>query len=307
MKRRGTGPPAWNGEAALPGIDLHTHSTASDGLLAPAALVAAAAEAGLSTIALTDHDTTGGMAAAEAALRPGMTLVPGAEISCEVRVAEDRVISLHVLGYLFDPAEPGFAAVRARLRGDRERRARRMVDLIAADGHPVTWERVEELAGGTVGRPHIAAALLEAGLVADFDEAFTPDWIGGRASRYWAGKEQPDVAEALRLIHQAGGVSVFAHPFAAARGPIVEPEVIEEMARLGLAGVEADHPDHPPAARARLRALAADLGLLVTGSSDFHGTRNGPGRGIGANGTAPAVLAEIADRATGDAPRARAA
>jgi predicted metal-dependent phosphoesterase TrpH len=288
------------------GIDLHTHSTASDGLLAPAALVAAAAGAGLAAIALTDHDTTAGMAEAEAALPPGMTLVPGAEISCEVRVADGRVISLHVLGYLFDAAEPEFAAVRARLRGDRERRARRMVELIAADGHPVTWTRVQELASGAVGRPHIAAALLEAGLVTDYDAAFTRDWIGGRAARYWADKEQPDVAEALRLIHGAGGVSVFAHPFAAARGPIVAPEVIEQMARLGLGGVEVDHPDQPPAARAELRALAAQLGLLVTGSSDFHGTRDGAGRGLGAHGTEPAVLAEIVERATGDAPRARA-
>jgi len=289
------------------GIDLHTHSTASDGLLAPAALMAAAAGAGLSTIALTDHDTTAGIAEAQAALPPGMTLVPGAEISCEVRVAEGRVISLHVLGYLFDPAEPEFAAVRARLRDDRESRARRMVDKIAADGHPVTWERVQELAGGSVGRPHIAGALLEAGLIADYDEAFTRDWIGGRASRYWADKEQPDVAEALRLIQHAGGVSVFAHPFAAARGPIVDPEVIERMARLGLAGVEVDHPDQPPSARERLRSLAADLGLLVTGSSDFHGTKDGPGHGIGVNGTDPDVLAALVEGATGDAPRTRAA
>ncbi|WP_027140441.1 PHP domain-containing protein [Pseudofrankia saprophytica] len=289
----------------MAGIDLHTHSTASDGVLAPAALVAAAAGAGLSTIALTDHDTTAGMAAAEAALLPGMTLVPGAEISCEVRVAEDRVISLHVLAYLFDPDEPEFAAARAHLRDDRETRARRMVEMLAADGHPVTWERIGELAGGTVGRPHIAAALLEAGVISHLDEAFTSDWIGGRKSRYWVGKAQPDVAEALRLIHRAGGVSVFAHPFAAARGPVVGPEVIEEMARLGLVGVEVDHPDHPPAARARLRALAADLGLLATGSSDFHGTREGLGRGIGANGTDPAVLAALVDRATGDTPRIR--
>src|SRR5262249_44364919 len=118
-------------EVALSRIDLHTHSTASDGLLTPAALVAAAADAGLSTLALTDHATTAGLAQAQAALRPGMTLVGGAEISCEVRVADDRVISLHVLGYLFDPTEPAFTAARARLRGDRERRARRMVDLIA--------------------------------------------------------------------------------------------------------------------------------------------------------------------------------
>jgi predicted metal-dependent phosphoesterase TrpH len=293
-----------NEEATLAGIDLHTHSTASDGLLAPADLVAAAAGAGLRAFALTDHDTTGGIAAAEAVLPRGLTLVPGAEISCEVQVADGRTISLHVLAYLFDPEEPEFRAVRARLRDARETRARRMVDRLVADGHPVSWERVGQLAAGTVGRPHIAAALLEAGLIGSVEEAFSPAWIGSRG-RYWVGRDQPDVDETLRLIHGAGGVSVFAHPYAAARGPIVGPEEIERMAKLGLGGVEVNHPDHLPQARERLRGLATDLGLFVTGSSDFHGTRAGPNRGVGANSTDPVVLAEIIDRATGDVPRTR--
>ncbi|ADP78813.1 PHP domain-containing protein [Pseudofrankia inefficax] len=286
----------------MAGIDLHTHSTASDGLLAPAALVAAAAGAGVGVLALTDHDTTAGVAEAEAALRPGMTLIPGAEISCEVRVDDGRVISLHVLAYLFDPAEPEFVAMRRRVRESRDSRARRMVELMVADGLPVSWEQVQARARGTVGRPHVAGALLEAGLISDLDEAFGPKWIGSRGP-YHARKDQPDVAEALRLIHGAGGVSVFAHPYAAARGPIIGPDTIEYMASLGLGGVEVDHPDHEPAARDRLRDLAASLGLLTTGSSDFHGTREGPGRGLGAHSTGPDVLAEIIDRASGDTPR----
>jgi predicted metal-dependent phosphoesterase TrpH len=168
----------------------------------------------------------------------------------------------------------------------------------------VRWERVEELAGGTVGRPHVAAAMVEAGVVGSADEAFSPSWIGSRGP-YWVGKDEPEVGEALRLIHTAGGVSVFAHPFAAARGPVVGPEVIARMAELGLTGVEVDHPDHPADQRARLRGLAADLGLLVTGSSDFHGTREGADRALGVYGTAPDVLAEIITKATGDVPRTR--
>jgi predicted metal-dependent phosphoesterase TrpH len=283
-------------------IDLHSHSTASDGLLAPGALIAAAAAAGVRVLALTDHDTTAGIAAAAAALPPGTTLLPGAEISCEVRVPDDRVISLHVLAYLFDPAEPAFAAMRERVRASRDTRARRMVDRMAADGLPISWARIEERARGSVGRPHIAGALLEAGLISDFDEAFGRDWIGS-GGRYSVRREQPDVAEALRLIHGAGGVSVFAHPYAAARGPVVGPDTIEYLASLGLGGVEVDHPDHELDARTRLRELAAALGLLTTGSSDFHGTREGPGRGLGAYSTDPAVLAEIIDRASGDVPR----
>jgi len=286
----------------LAGIDLHTHSTASDGLLAPAALVAAAAAAGVRVLALTDHDTTGGIAEAAAALPAGMTLVPGAEISCEVRVADGRVISLHVLAYLFDPAEPRFVAMRRRVRESRDSRARRMVELMVADGLPVSWEQVQSRALGTVGRPHVAGALLDAGLISDLDEAFGPKWIGSRGP-YHARKEQPDVADALRLIQGAGGVSVFAHPYAAARGPIVGPDTIEYLASLGLDGIEVDHPDQEPAARDRLRGLAADLGLLTTGSSDFHGTREGSGRGLGAHSTDPDALAEIIDRASGNTPR----
>ncbi|WP_045876323.1 PHP domain-containing protein [Pseudofrankia sp. DC12] len=286
----------------MAGIDLHTHSTASDGLLAPAALVAAAAAAGVRVLALTDHDTTGGIAEAAAALPAGMTLVPGAEISCEVRVADGRVISLHVLAYLFDPAEPEFLAMRRRVRESRDSRARRMVELMVADGLPVSWEQVQARALGTVGRPHVAGALLDAGLISDLDEAFGPKWIGSRGP-YHARKEQPDVADALRLIQGAGGVSVFAHPYAAARGPIVGPDTIEYMASLGLDGIEVDHPDQEPAARDRLRGLAASLGLLMTGSSDFHGTREGPGHGLGTHSTDPDALAEIIDRGSGDTPR----
>ena len=275
----------------MPGIDLHTHSSASDGTTSPAALVREAAAAGLDAVALTDHDTTEGWEAAAAALPAGLRLVRGAEISCS-----RQGISLHLLGYLFDPDEPALAGQLEALRQSRVSRAERMVELLVEDGHPVSWEQVREFADGTVGRPHVARALMESGLVASIEEAFTPDWIGTRG-RYWAGKHELDVIEAMRLVHDAGGVTVFAHPGADARGRTVGDDVIEEMAAAGLGGLEVDHVDHTPQTRARLRAMAAALGLFVTGSSDFHGS-NKQVR-LGEHTTAPDVLDELAGRATG--------
>ncbi|WP_239341284.1 PHP domain-containing protein [Frankia sp. CiP3] len=251
-------------------IDLHTHSTASDGLCRPAEVVSLAAAAGLAVVALTDHDTTSGLAEAAAVLPAGLTLLPGAEISCGIRVDQHRWVSLHLLAYLFDATEPAFAAVRARLRAGRVTRARRMVEKLAADGHPVCWEQVSARADGVIGRPHIAEALVDAGLVGSIEAAFTPAWIGP-GGRYWAGRDEPDAIEALRLVRDAGGVSVLAHPYASRRGATIGPAVIAAMARAGLRGLEVDHPDHQPRERNQLRRLAADLGLIVTGASDFHG------------------------------------
>lgn len=252
----------------MPGrrIDLHTHSTASDGTTPPELLVHEARAAGLDVLALTDHDTTGGWAAAAAALPPGLSLVRGAEVSC----VHDG-ISLHLLAYLFDPDEPGFAAARQELRTSRTGRAERMARLLEADGTGVTWQRVQELAGGTVGRPHVAQALIEQGHVATVSEAFAPEWIGTHG-RYWVDKVELDVLDAVRLVTGAGGVSVFAHPRASKRGRTVGDEVVVAMAEAGLAGLEVDHVDHDDDARRHLRGLAAELGLLTTGSSDFHGT-----------------------------------
>ena len=252
----------------MPGrrIDLHTHSTASDGTTPPDVLVREARERGLDVVALTDHDTTGGWDAAAAALPPGLALVRGAEVSCV-----SGGISLHLLAYLFDPDEPAFAAARDELQASRTGRAERMARLLEADGTGVTWQRVQQLAGGTVGRPHVAQALIEQGHVATVSEAFTPQWIGTHG-RYWVEKIELDVLDALRLVAGAGGFSVFAHPRAAQRGRTVGDEVIADMAAAGLGGLEVDHVDHDDAARAQLRALADELGLVTTGSSDFHGT-----------------------------------
>ncbi|SBV28169.1 hypothetical protein GA0070620_3703 [Micromonospora krabiensis] len=250
-------------------IDLHTHSTASDGTLSPPELVRAAAEAGLGVVAITDHDTTAGWAPALAALPPGLRLVRGAEISCRWFGAESAV-PLHLLAYLFDPEHPDLVAELARVRVAREQRGERIVDLLRADGVDVSWPEILAGArGGTVGRPHIAQALIRAGLVASTNEAFGPDWLG---ERYRLPKEDIEVFHAVRLVRAAGGVPVFAHPRATRRGRVVPDELIADLAAAGLAGLEADHEDHSPAERAHVRALAAELGLLVTGSSDFHGT-----------------------------------
>lgn len=282
---------------SVPLIDLHTHSTASDGTLSPAELVVAAAAAGLDVVALTDHDTTAGWAPAAAALPPGLTLVRGAELSCRWYGVEPS-IPLHLLAYLFDPQAVELLAELARVRAAREVRGERIVERLRADGIDVSWAEVYAYAGGgTVGRPHIAQALIRAGLVATTREAFAPQWLG---ERYRLPKEDTDVFYAVRLVRQAGGVPVFAHPRATRRGRIVPDSLITELVEVGLAGLEADHEDHSPEERAHVRALAAELGLLVTGSSDFHGTHKTVR--LAAHTTAPEVFERIVAEASGVTP-----
>ncbi|MFG1848409.1 PHP domain-containing protein [Micromonospora carbonacea] len=282
-------------------IDLHTHSTASDGTLTPAELVRAAADAGLDVVAITDHDTTAGWASAVAALPPGLTLVRGAELSCRWHGA-DPPVALHLLAYLFDPDEPELGAELARVRAAREARGERIVALLRADGVELSWpEILAGAAGGTVGRPHIAQALIRAGLVATTTEAFGPDWLG---ERYRLPKDDIEVFRAVRLVRAAGGVPVYAHPRASRRGRIVPDELIVALAAAGLAGLEADHEDHSPAERAHVRALAAELGLFVTGSSDFHGTHKTVR--LGAFTTSPEAYGRIVAGATGVTPVASA-
>ncbi len=259
-----------------PRIDLHAHSSASDGTRPPGDVMARAAAAGLDVVALTDHDTTGGWAAAAEALPGGLTLVRGAEISCAVRdPASGGMIGLHLLAYQFDPAEPVLAGELLALRDDRQRRAAAMVDRLRDLGAPVDHDTVLRLAAdGAVGRPHIARAMVEAGVLREAADAFTPEWIGD-GGRAWVAKHALDPVEAIALVRNAGGVTVFAHPGASKRGPVVADDVVVAMTQAGLAGLEVDHPDHDEGTRRRLRAVAAEHGLIVTGSSDDHGTFTG--------------------------------
>jgi predicted metal-dependent phosphoesterase TrpH len=252
-------------------IDLHTHSSVSDGTETPAELMATARAAGLDVVALTDHDTTAGWAAAEATRPPGLTVVPGMELSCRWFPADVPPISVHLLAYLFDPLHPGFAAERARLRDERLRRGERIVEALVADGYPVVWDQiVAGCAGGVVGRPHVARALVDAGVVGSVDEAFAT--LLHHRSPYYIAKADTDAREGIELIRAAGGVAVFAHGLATTRGRIVGDDAIAAMTEAGLLGLEVDHPDHTPEQRAHLRGLADDLGLIRTGSSDYHGT-----------------------------------
>ncbi|GHJ35805.1 PHP domain-containing protein [Streptomyces sp. TS71-3] len=281
-------------------IDLHTHSTASDGTDSPAELVRKAASCGLDVVALTDHDTTRGHAEAVAALTGldrRLALVTGAELSCRL-----DGVSMHMLAYLFDPQEPELLAERELVRDDRTPRAHAIIEKLQGLGVPVTWEQVARIAGeGSVGRPHIAEALVEHGVVATVSDAFTQDWLadGGRAH---VAKHETDPFEAIRLVKAAGGVTVFAHPRAAKRGLTVPDESIAKLAEAGLDGLEVDHMDHDEADRERLRGLAGDLGLLATGSSDYHGSRKTCV--LGEHRTAPEVYEEIVRRATGARPAA---
>lgn len=276
-------------------IDLHTHSTASDGTDTPAELVRRAAATGLDVVALTDHDTTRGHAAAAAALPEGLTLVTGAELSCNV-----DGVGVHMLAYLFDPAEPELLREMELVRDDRVPRAHAMVGRLQELGVPVTWERVAAIAGdGSVGRPHIATALVELGVVPDVSSAFTSEWLADHGRAYIQ-KHELDPFTAIRLVKAAGGVTVLAHPGAARRGRTMPDSVLGELAAYGLDGIEVDHMDHDEPTRARLRGLAAELGLLTTGSSDYHGSRKTCG--LGDHTTDPEIFGEITRRATGAFP-----
>ncbi|MBP2370790.1 PHP domain-containing protein [Pseudonocardia parietis] len=282
-----------------PVIDLHTHSTASDGTDSPAGLVRAAAAAGLDVVAITDHDTTGGWDEAVAARPSGLALVRGAEFSCLSPTGRDGEprCSVHLLGYLFDPRHEAIAAEQERLRTERVQRMHRMIGAMAADGYPVDVETVfaHLPEGGSAGRPHLAQALVAAGVVESVDAAFVE--LLHNDSPYYVPRADTAVETAVEMISAAGGVSVFAHPLARVRGRVVEPSVLVELAGRGLGGVEVDHPNHVAQDRELLRGLAAEHGLIVTGSSDYHGT-NKP-TPLAEETTAPEVFEAIADRATG--------
>ncbi|MCM3920320.1 PHP domain-containing protein [Frankia sp. AiPs1] len=279
--------------------DLHSHSSESDGTVRPKVLVRLAAEAGLTFLALTDHDTIGGLSEAAGALPRGLTLVPGAELSCSLKV-NGRLRTVHVLAYLFDREDRALGEVMGRVRADRERRAREMVKKLAEDGHRVTWDAVEALAGtGSVGKPAIAQALVNAEVLPTIEAAWTPQWLDS-GGRYHVSKWQPDAVDAIGLVRAAGGVAVLAHPLRKDRGGVLTDQHLAMLAAAGLFGLEVFHPEHDADQQRRLRGLAADLGVEATGGSDYHGDRKR--QGLGAYRTSREVVERLIAAASGATP-----
>jgi len=284
----------------MPRIDLHTHSNRSDGTSEPAEVVRLAAERALDVVALTDHDTTDGLAEALAAGSVvGVDVVPGVEFS-----AEFDGQSVHVLCYWMDPQDAALQLELRRLREDRFRRGELMVDKLRDLGLPVGFERVRAIAGdATIVRPHIAQAMVEAGVVATEKEAFER-YIGDGGPAHVA-KHALDPVDAVALIDGAGGVCALAHPGMWGDQSSVPVDLIERMAAAGMRGLEVDHPDHTPEMRERYRTLAGRLGLIATGGSDCHGTRYDPVR-LGTSLCEPEAFAALRALAPHGSPAAPA-
>lgn len=279
-------------------IDLHTHSIVSDGTETPADLVQSAQTAGLDVVGLTDHDTFDGLPEAMAAgARLGIEVVGGMELSCS-----RQGHSVHLLAYGADPASPGLAAEMVRVRGGRTGRLSGVLGKLAELGVPVTEAEVMAQVGNSpsIGRPHIADALIEAGHVRDRTEAFDrflSDGGPAHVARYAI-----DIARGIDLVHDAGGLAIIAHPWGRGREHVLPPDVLAGLVREhGLDGLEVDHQDHSSYARRQLRKLTSDLGVLATGSSDYHGTGK-QDHELGCNTTAPEVYAEITRRLSRPVP-----
>jgi predicted metal-dependent phosphoesterase TrpH len=279
----------------MPGpIDLHTHSSVSDGTETPAELVRAALDAGLGTLAITDHDTTAGWGEAiEAADGTGLTLVPGMELS-----TRHDWRSIHVLAYLVDPDDLALREETLRIREARLTRAESIVARLAAD-FDISWADVlaQTTDGATVGRPHIADALVARGAAADRSAAFR-DILHPKFG-YYEPHYAPDPLDGVALVRAAGGVPVLAHPGTRGVENVVSKERLGDLVDAGLLGLELRHRENTPDAVARLAELADFFGLVVTGSSDYHGAGK-PNR-LAENTTDPEVLHRILDAATGSA------
>ncbi|WP_106538385.1 PHP domain-containing protein [Haloactinopolyspora alba] len=263
-------------------IDLHTHSTVSDGTDTPAELVRAAASAGLDVVALTDHDSLEGWDDAhEAAAGCGVEFVGGVEIS-----TEHLGRGVHLLAYFVDRADPALGAELDRIRADRWGRLHRITAALTAAGYPVGADEVTAVSGtaSSVGRPHVADAMIAKGYVADREQAFTRFLSEGRVG--YVPKYAPSTVTALRLVHGAGGVGVLAHPWGRGSRRVLGAASMAGLRAAGLDGIEVDHQNHDRIVRRDLRRIAEDLGLLVTGASDYHGTGK-TGHDLGVNTTAP--------------------
>ena len=276
-------------------IDLHTHSSVSDGTETPTQLIRAGVAAGLAAMAITDHDSTAGWEEARAAAAgTGLTVIPGMELSTNFGPA-----SVHMLAYLFDPGNAQIVVETARIRDGRLHRAERIVSRIAED-YPLTWDDVlaQSIDGGTIGRPHIADALVARGHVANRSAAFESilHWRSGYYEKYYA----PSPLRGVEMVVAAGGVPVLAHPATHGREHMIDEKSLKTLVDAGLFGLEVHHRDNTPDGKQRLLELAAKFGLEITGSSDYHGLGK-PNR-LAENTTSPEVLERLIDRASGAEP-----
>ncbi len=249
-------------------IDLHTHTLNSDGTDTPAQLINKALARGIEVLAITDHDTISGWDEAIRHLRPPMQLVLGSEISCQTLEG----ISVHMLGLLFDPNFAPLAEVMQKTRENRYGRMEKILTRLNKAGYLITMHDVlQQLSeGATLGRPHLADALIAKGYVKDREEAFAQ--LLHNNSKFYVSHYSPTPEETVRLIKGAGGVAVIAHPFASLRGRTLPPEVFASLVEAGLDGIEIDHRDHSVAEREQLRGILTEYDLVATGSSDYHGT-----------------------------------
>jgi predicted metal-dependent phosphoesterase TrpH len=280
----------------MPGpIDLHTHSSVSDGTETPSQLIRAAVSEGLGAVALTDHDSTAGWQEAFAAASgTGLTVIPGMEFSTRLEWK-----SVHLLAYLFDPADGGIIAETARIREARIHRAEAIVQRLSTD-YDIEWADVvaQTSEGATVGRPHIADALVAKGHVPNRSAAFAS--ILHPSSGYYQPHYAPDPLTAVALVRAAGGVPVLAHPGTRGRENVISDDRIRALVDAGLFGLEIHHRENTDSGKARLFELAHTYGLVVTGSSDYHG--EGKPNRLAENTTDPEVLAQIVAEATGNTP-----
>jgi predicted metal-dependent phosphoesterase TrpH len=277
-------------------IDLHTHSNESDGTDRPGELVEKAIAAGITHLALTDHDSITGWSEALAHRDDSISLILGSEISCQTKEA----LSVHMLGLLFDPMNQQLREAMEGTRTNRVTRMERIVAKLQEAGIEITIADVyaELSEGATLGRPHLADAMVKKGIVADRSEAFEK-FLHNR-SKFYIPDASPTPEAAIGLIKAAGGVAVIAHPFASLRGRIISPEYLESLVEAGLDGIEIDHRDHNEGERDALREMVRRFGLIATGGSDYHG--RGKINQLAENMTDMAQLERIVSRATGFAP-----
>ena len=249
-------------------IDLHTHTNKSDGTDSPRELVNKSIAQGLTVLGICDHDTTSGWEEAIQTVRGNLALALGSEISC---LTHDG-ISVHMLGLLFDGADQQMQVMLEETRDGRLPRMRKMLEKMNAAGVNISMADVEAARpeGATLGRPHLADALVNKGIIKSRDEAF--QGMLNNDSEFYVSHAAPTPADAIAMIRSAGGVAVIAHPFASHRGEILQASDFHELVAAGLNGIEVDHRDQNPEERAMLRAIARELDLVVTGSSDYHGT-----------------------------------